>query len=249
MSGHDVALSIFPGLAKDYERSVDLATLLQDRYWKKWLVGQAAVRQGDRVLDIGCGTMLLEEKGLRRDCSVVGLDITTQMLRLGKAKDLGNVGGVLRGDAEFIPFMDSTFDVVVSCYVAKYVDVGRFIGEAARVVHKGGRVVLYDFVRPKGGLRVPLMAYVHGGIGGAGVILRMARSESAETFQRLPGIVEEARWDRTIEGLAARAGLRTSSLTRMTGGIVSGYAGVKVGREGSQSPPLQVSNVGNHGSH
>jgi demethylmenaquinone methyltransferase / 2-methoxy-6-polyprenyl-1,4-benzoquinol methylase len=229
MEGHSVALEIFQGLAGDYERALDSATLLQDRYWKRWAAEMASVRRSDLVLDVGCGTMVLEERALRRDCRVVGLDLTRRMLRLGQKKMLGNVEGFLNGDAEALPFGDGAFDAAVSCYVAKYVDPGRFVGELARVVKPGGRVVVYDFARPRGAFRLPLEVYLHGGLRPVGALLGIAGSGSAATFRKLPGIVDGATWDERLRSLAEGRGLRTLSLTRLTGGVVAAYAGVKGG--------------------
>ncbi len=137
------ALEIFGGLASSYERALDLATMTQDRYWKCWVVENASIRAGDRVLDIGCGTCLLEERLEDTGCMVVGLDLTEQMIRIGQSKNLVCLEGLLVGDAEALPFPDGTFDAVVCCYVPKYVDRARFAREVARVLRAGGKVVSY----------------------------------------------------------------------------------------------------------
>jgi demethylmenaquinone methyltransferase / 2-methoxy-6-polyprenyl-1,4-benzoquinol methylase len=235
--GHTVALEIFRGLAKDYERALDTATFFQDRYWKRWLAEKASIRRSDLVLDVGCGTMVLEEKALRRDCRVVGVDLTEQMLRLGQKKRLGNIDGLLNSDAEALPFGDGVFDAVVSCYVAKYVDPRRFVEEAARVVKPAGRVVIYDFVRPRGAYRLPLQFYLQGGLRPVGALLGMARSGATATFRELPGIVGRATWDEGLEFAAGSSGLKTLSLRRLTGGVVVAYAGVKSGERAYTTRP------------
>ena len=222
------ALVLFGRLARTYERALDVATLLQDRRWKSWAVDHSGASGSTRALDVGCGTLLLEERLLGSGASFVGLDITREMLTVAKSKRLPAVEGLFNGDAEALPFEDSSFDLVVSCYVAKYVDLARFVGELARVVKPGGRVVLYDFVRPRGAIAPVLRFYVHGILRGAGLLLGLAGSQAAFTFKNLPRIVESASWDSDLEETARRVGLETLSYERLTGGVVAAYAGVKL---------------------
>jgi demethylmenaquinone methyltransferase / 2-methoxy-6-polyprenyl-1,4-benzoquinol methylase len=229
----EAALELFGGLAPEYEKALDLATVLQDRYWKKWVAEKAELRGSDRVLDVGCGTLVLEERLLPAGCGVVGLDLTDRMLRVGQRKRLANVMALVNGDAESLPFADETFDAVVSCYVAKYVALGRLVAELARVVRPGGRVVLYDFVSPRGAFRLPLALYVRAVIGTAGSVLRAIESEASTTFLRLPGIVEGATWDRRLLSLTRAHGMETLAFARLTGGAVCAYAGAKPGRAGA----------------
>jgi SAM-dependent methyltransferase len=79
----------------------------------------AAVREGDRVLDVGCGN-----GQSTRDCarvaangSVLGVDLSSQMLGLARgralAEGLTNVE-FRHADAQIDPFESATFDVVIS---------------------------------------------------------------------------------------------------------------------------------------
>ncbi len=222
----ETALRIFGGLASSYDRVLDGATLLQDRYWKAWLATTAAPRRGERVLDIGCGTCVLEQRLVAAGGAVVGVDMSVPMLRAGAAKRIRNVE-LASADAESLPFPDSSFDLVVSCYVPKYTDLRRFTSEASRVLRTGGRVVVYDFVRPEGLLLPVLAFYEQGMMRAAGGLLGLAKRRSAYTFQRLPGIVEGAVWHKTISSLFAEAGTAQLSLRRLSGGVVACYHGIK----------------------
>lgn len=222
-----MALELFRGLARSYEKTLDVATLTQDRYWKKWVLQRAKAGPADSVLDIGCGTCLLEEGLEHSECSVVGVDITEQMVRVGQSKRLRGVELLSVGDAEFLPFADESFDVVVSCYVAKYCDVGRFTREIARTMKPGSRVVLYDFVRPRG-LFLPFIGlYIHGVVRAVGVLLRLTGSDLAFTFRNLPGLVQGATWDSEIVPAFEKEGVTIGEAARLSGGVVAAYAGTK----------------------
>lgn len=221
------ALQLFERLAGSYDRAVDYATFFQDRYWKKWVAKQMPGRDADLVLDLGCGTLLMEERLAHWSCRFVGLDLTERMVRIGRSKELGNVSLLVNGDAEYLPFPDKAFDSVISCYVAKYVNVFKFSSELARVTKPGGAAVLYDFARPRGALAPFIDLYIQWGLRTAGVLLELARKEAAFTFTTLPGIIEETEWDLEIVRAMEGAGFETSDVRRMTAGVVFAYSGRK----------------------
>jgi ubiquinone/menaquinone biosynthesis C-methylase UbiE len=103
--------------------------------------------EGLLVLDVGCGTGyttkgILNQKGL---CEVVGLDMNP--VQLGRA--IKNLRGekartfLSRGDAENLPFVDETFDVVVSIGAIEYFpNPEQAVKEMTRVAKRGGVVVV-----------------------------------------------------------------------------------------------------------
>jgi len=224
---HSEALSIFRGLAASYDRVVDGATFFQDRYWKSWAVRNLGQGGGALALDIGCGTLLFEERVGCRGWTFVGLDLTEEMLKLGKAKNLGNVGPLVAGDGERLPFPDETFGAVVSCYVPKYVDVERMAQEVGRVSKPGAIAVFYDFARPRGMFAPLIDLYTRGGLRVVGRMLRLGRRKEAATFAALPRIIHMADWDRRILGAMGTNGFDTIEARPLTGGAVFGYCGRK----------------------
>ena len=223
----DVPRRLFMGLASSYDRTVDFATLYQDRYWKAWAAKRAHLAEGMLVLDLGCGTLLLEERFGGRGCTYVGVDVTPEMVRLGRQKGLGNVPLLVNGDAESLPFADETFDAVVSCYVPKYVRVTSLADELARVVKPGARVVLYDFARPRG-IAAPLLEpYIQAGLRAIGFVLRKARKGGSFAFERLPQIIDGTVWDKEVERTMENRGFETLAATPLSAGAVFAYCGRK----------------------
>ncbi|HEV2137493.1 MAG TPA: class I SAM-dependent methyltransferase [Nitrososphaerales archaeon] len=221
------ALQLFKGLARSYDLTVDIATLFQDRYWKNWVAEWTSAEEGKMVLDLGCGTLLMEERLQRRGYKFVGLDLTEKMIRIGQTKDIPGVRLLVNGDAENLPFPDGSFSSIISCYVVKYVDLKKFAEEISRVTKPGATVVLYDFVRPRGPLAPFLELYVRGGMRTAGALLGLTRNDSSFTFSNLPSIVDASVWDARIEQVMQSKGFRTRALRRLSGGIVCAYCGVK----------------------
>ena len=80
------------------------------------LVRHARVKAGDRVLDVGCGTGVASITAARIGAKVTGLDLTPELLQ--RARENARISEVQvdfhEGDAESLPFDDSSFDVVLS---------------------------------------------------------------------------------------------------------------------------------------
>jgi len=239
------ALRIFGGLSGSYDAVLDCATLFQDRRWKEWAMESAKIESTSEVLDVGCGTCVLEER-MKRDARVVGVDLVEPMLRRGQRKGLRNVRSLLLSDGEFLPFKDASFDVVVSCYVVKYCNAESLVSEFARVLRPGGRLVLYDFVRPRGPLRPFSAAYVYAGLRLAGMLFRAIGAHSAYTFSELPLIIAHTRWEEEFITLLAGCGFTSAEGRLLSGGVTLGFCAERAqvvgslrrGRLESLSSPL-----------
>ena len=114
--------------------------------------------QGDwRVLDVATAAGHTALAFAPHVTAVVGLDLTPQMLplaaRQAAERGAGNVVFTV-GDVEDLPFGDGAFDAV-TCRIAPhhFPDVGRFVGEAARVLRPGGVLAVVDNVVPGSRLR------------------------------------------------------------------------------------------------
>jgi ubiquinone/menaquinone biosynthesis C-methylase UbiE len=223
------ALRFFEGLAANYERTLDYATLFQDRRWKVWAVSKLAKAPGDSILDLGCGTLLLEQRLLGRRFRFVGLDLTRGMLVGGRSKRLVNVDLLVNADAESLPFSDAAFDAVVSCYVPKYVAVPRLAREVARVTRVGGHVVLYDFARPRGPAAPALDLYTQAGLRAAGYLMDKAGMDEGYTLRNLPGVIRDTRWDQEVRSAMEAEGIEELETKRLTAGTVFAYWGKKSG--------------------
>ena len=94
------------------------------------------------VLDVGCGTGYLTRrlKEIFPQSKVVGLDFSQRMLDLAKLKN-NDITWVL-GDGHQLPFVDASFDLLISNLAYQWSpDLSMAFGEARRVIPPGGVMV------------------------------------------------------------------------------------------------------------
>ncbi|NIJ08680.1 phosphatidylethanolamine/phosphatidyl-N-methylethanolamine N-methyltransferase [Sphingomonas vulcanisoli] len=115
----------------------------------------AADRLGGRVLEVGVGTGLsLPQYG--RQCRLFGIDISDKILDKARerAAKLPNVEAIEVMDAEALRFEDGAFDSVVAQYVITAVpNPEKALDEFARVVRKGGEIIITTRIGAGVGLR------------------------------------------------------------------------------------------------
>jgi demethylmenaquinone methyltransferase/2-methoxy-6-polyprenyl-1,4-benzoquinol methylase len=118
------------------------------------MIGRIAPAPGQAVLDVASGTAgVALQIAERTGASVVGVDLTEQMLRQGQ-RNVADAGmsdriRLTAGRAEQLPFADATFDALTFTYLLRYVlDPQATLGELARVVKPGGQVASLEFLVP-----------------------------------------------------------------------------------------------------
>lgn len=93
---------------------------------------------GERVLDVASGTGILGKTLAPTGAKVTGLDYTPAMMESSRQY----YADLVLGDAHAMPFEDATFDAIVCRQGIQFMDAPKAVGEMARVVRPGGRVVL-----------------------------------------------------------------------------------------------------------
>ena len=113
---------LFAAIARRYDLLNDLQSLGLHRRWKRQVVELAAVKPGDRALDLCCGTGDLALALAQRGAEVVGVDFSAAMLEIAERRRQKNIESpassvkFIQGDAHQIPFPDRSFDIATVGY-------------------------------------------------------------------------------------------------------------------------------------
>jgi ubiquinone/menaquinone biosynthesis C-methylase UbiE len=116
----------------------------------RWVFERLPLSTGDLVLDVAAGTGHAARQLAATARAVVALDVTEAMLARGQAQAVaeGRENVVfMRGDAAALPFLDGSFDVVVSRFAAHHFERPEaVVAEMVRCTRPGGHVALVDLV-------------------------------------------------------------------------------------------------------
>lgn len=179
--------------ASEYDLHTRLMGLGVNRSNSRMVVEMAAIRPGDTVLDIGCGSgnlTLTAEKYAGRSGSVYGLDAAPEMIAVARAKAQRQASSVVFevGLMERLPFPPARFDVVISRLVIHHLPdelKRRAAEEVLRVLKSGGRFFVADFKLPSN----PVLAHLSSAFFGHGQMLE-SDPESLVPILRQSGFVD-----------------------------------------------------------
>lgn len=218
--------AMFDRIAGVYDLMNTTMTAGLHHRWRRRAADFARVRVGGRVLDVACGTgdLAIELAGrVGSTGRVIGCDFSEAMLDRARTKN--QFGEVLRfewADALSLPYPDGAFDAATVGFGARnFADLSQGIGEMARVVRSGGRVVILEITTPT---RPPLSSFfalwfdqIVPALG------RLAGDSDAYTY--LPNSVKRFPGPSELAAEMDRAGLREVTYMLTAGGIIAVHAG------------------------
>jgi demethylmenaquinone methyltransferase/2-methoxy-6-polyprenyl-1,4-benzoquinol methylase len=223
--------AMFARVAPHYDRMNWLMTLGRHQSWRDFVAAQADPPPGGLVLDVATGTCDLSLALARHEpaCRVVGVDMSPQMMALGRRKvtqaDLDGRITLLPGDALRLPFADATFDCVTSGFALRNVaNIPQALAEMARVAKPGGRVVCLELTIP----RIPLFRQVHHLYFHQIVpLLGWLVAGLFHDYGYLPRSLDEFVSPEELKAMMEQAGLQRVHFTRLTWQTVAVHVGTK----------------------
>lgn len=150
--------TMFDRLSGRYDLFNRLTSLGQDKRWRR--AALEPLRDGMRVLDLGCGTgdlsLMAAERCPNHGTAIVGIDFSEKMLeraqeRLKKNPKTRNSDVIfLKRRAEDLPMEREVYDLVVSGFVLRniYENIDYILKGVYQSLKAGGRISFLDFTEP-----------------------------------------------------------------------------------------------------
>ena len=222
---------VFDSVADSYDLMNDLMSLGIHRLWKRFTIGMADLKPGQRVLDLAGGTgdlTRLMAPHVGREGLVVLSDINAAMLGNGRSQllDKGISGNVdfAQANAEQLPFYDNSFDLVTMAFGLRNVtDKPQALNSIYRVLRPGGRLLVLEFSRPAAALRPAYDFYSFSILPKLG---RLVANDEA-SYRYLAESIRMHPDQQTLRDMMQQAGFESCDFHNLTGGIVAIHRGYK----------------------
>jgi SAM-dependent methyltransferase len=124
------------------EHSAELEIDAHTAAFYDWILDLADAADGARLLDVACGSGAFLRRAVDRGLNAAGIDVSPAAVALAAERLPG--AELLVGDAQELPFADSSFDLVTCLGSLEHFPAPeRGAAEIARVVRPAGRVVVF----------------------------------------------------------------------------------------------------------
>jgi demethylmenaquinone methyltransferase/2-methoxy-6-polyprenyl-1,4-benzoquinol methylase len=215
---------MFGSIATRYDLANRVLSCGFDFQWRRRAAEIVAHWRPDKLVDLATGTgdlaLALQEKLPRGE--IVGVDFSTEMLQLAKAK---GVRQTVFADAMKLPFANSSFDCVTIAFgLRNLTNAEAALHEMARVLVTRGHLLVLEFSLPQLSiLRTIYRFYLHRCMPVIGSFLTSKKS----AYDYLGESIENFPSGNAMLGLMETAGFGDARAEPLTGGIVTIYTGEK----------------------
>lgn len=147
----DYAQYILEKTRKDYDTIAENFSKTRPEIWEDLMYLKKFAKDGDRVLDLGCGNGRLLELFKDKKIDYTGVDNSQKLIKIAKRRhenyNLKNIKSQFAtGDALHLLFKDNTFDKIYSIAVFHHIPSRelrtRFLKEAKRILKKDGLLIM-----------------------------------------------------------------------------------------------------------
>jgi demethylmenaquinone methyltransferase / 2-methoxy-6-polyprenyl-1,4-benzoquinol methylase len=220
---------VFAKVAKRYDIMNDAMSGGLHRLWKDQFVARVKPRQGEQILDMAGGTGDIAFRMARKGAEITVADINPAMLGVGmeRAKKKG-IDGLLWAEenAETLSFADRSFDAYTIAFgIRNVTDIPKALGEAHRVLRRGGRFYCLEFSTTTWpGFKELYDSYSHKLVPQIGKLI--AHDEESyryliESIRRFPDMP-------TFKAMIGAAGFVNAKVEPILGGLVAIHSGWKI---------------------
>jgi len=220
---------VFDSVASRYDVMNDLMSMGLHRAWKAYTVAVAALREGDKVLDIAGGTGDLARafaKKVGPRGTVVHTDINEAMLRQGRERllDEGLALPTSICDAESLPFATGSFDLVsVAFGLRNMTHKDKALAEMCRVLRPGGRLLVLEFSKVAAPLEKAYDWYSFKVLPRIGQLV----AGDADSYRYLAESIRMHPGQQELKAMMKTAGFGHVDVHNLSAGVVALHVGIK----------------------
>lgn len=220
---------MFGRIARRYDLMNRIMTVGRDQAWRRRAVELARIPPYGQVLDLATGTgdLALAVLDSVPTATVVGADFSLPMMHYGQQKESPSDRRpeFLGADALQLPFVDESFDAVLSAFLMRNVtDIEAGFTEQYRVLADGGRLMCLEITMPQApGFRQGFEWYFGSVVPLVGGLV----SGSREAYTYLPESVKRFPRPAHLAGILLDAGFRDVTYERLMLGTVAIHAATR----------------------
>ena len=226
----DQVEEMFDNIAPKYDFLNHLLSMGIDITWRKKAIKIIGKLNPKAILDVATGTgdFAIEAKSLKPE-RIVGLDISEEMLNVGRKKiakkGLGSLIEMVKADSEAMPFQDKTFDAITVGFGVRnfaHLEVG--LAEMLRVLKPGGQVAIIEISQPTAfPIKQIYNIYFKHVLPTVGKMV----SKDARAYTYLPESVSHFAQGQEFVDILTKVGYKNASATPLTFGTASLYVASK----------------------
>jgi|SRR5690242_15689947 demethylmenaquinone methyltransferase/2-methoxy-6-polyprenyl-1,4-benzoquinol methylase len=220
---------VFSSVARRYDVMNDLMSGGLHRLWKDRFVARVKPRSGEEILDMAGGTGDVAFRMSRRGARVTVSDINADMLEVGKgrAERRGITGLTWKVEnAERLSFAKAMFDAYTIVFgIRNVTDIPAALGEAHRVLKRGGRFYCMEFSSSDWpGFSNLYEAYASNVIPKVGKVV----ANDEESYRYLVESIRRFPRPAAFKAMVTQAGFVRVNAEPMLGGLVTIHSGWKI---------------------
>jgi demethylmenaquinone methyltransferase/2-methoxy-6-polyprenyl-1,4-benzoquinol methylase len=220
---------VFSSVARSYDVMNDLMSGGMHRLWKDRFVAKVKPRRQERILDMAGGTGDVAFRVAAKGALVTVSDINPDMLAVGMERAAKRkIDGLSWQveNAETLSFADNSFDAYTIAFgIRNVTDIPKALGEAHRVLKRGGRFYCLEFSTSQwpgfGQLYDRYSEHVIPRIGKAVAGDEDSYRYLVESIRRFPRM-------EAFKAMIGEAGFKSTSVEPILGGLVAIHGGWKI---------------------
>ena len=221
---------MFDKIAGNYDFLNHFLSLGIDKIWRRNAIKILKRYKPEKILDIATGTgdFVIEAVKLNPQ-EIIGIDISNEMLRIGKKKikkrKLENIISLIEGNSENLGFENCSFNAAIVAFgVRNFENLSLCLKETYRVLKPGGVFIVIEFSMPR---RFPVKQLYNFYFFRILSLLGRIFSKDKSAYNYLTESVNAFPDGNNFINVLSKAGFINSRFIPQTFGIASIYCGTK----------------------